>query len=36
MAQAIEEIGVPVFKSAHLWIAAAKAVIQWGRFRQRI
>jgi 3-hydroxypropionyl-CoA synthetase (ADP-forming) len=36
MSQAIEEIGVPVFKSAHLWIAAAKAVIQWGRFRQRI
>jgi 3-hydroxypropionyl-CoA synthetase (ADP-forming) len=36
MSQAIEEIGVPVFKSAHLWIAAAKAVIQWGRIRQRI
>ena len=36
MSQAIEEIGVPVFKSAHLWIAAAKAVVQWGRIRQRI
>ena len=36
MSQAIEEIGVPVFKSAHLWIAAARAVVKWGRIRQRI
>lgn len=31
MSRAIEEIGVPVFDSAHLWIAAAAALVQWGQ-----
>lgn len=31
MSQAIEDVGVPVFESAHLWIAAAKALVDWGR-----
>ena len=30
MSRAIEEIGVPVFPSAHLWIAAASALVRWG------
>lgn len=33
MALAIEKAGVPVFESAHLWIAAAKALVRWGRIR---
>jgi len=31
MAQAIEDVGVPVFESAHLWIAAARALVEWGQ-----
>ncbi len=31
MALAIEDVGVPVFESAHLWIAAARALVEWGR-----
>jgi len=31
MALAIEDVGVPVFESAHLWIAAARALVEWGQ-----
>lgn len=31
MSQAIEAAGVPVFESAHLWITAAKVLVEWGR-----
>jgi 3-hydroxypropionyl-CoA synthetase (ADP-forming) len=31
MSAAIEEIGVPVFPSAHLWAAAAYGLVRWGR-----
>lgn len=31
MSRAIEAVGVPVFSSAHLWIAAAGALVRWGR-----
>jgi len=34
MSQAIEAIGVPVFDSAHLWIAAAGALVKWGAIQQ--
>jgi 3-hydroxypropionyl-CoA synthetase (ADP-forming) len=33
LSNAIENVGVPVFASAHLWIAAAKALVQWGKIR---
>jgi len=36
MSQAIEDIGVPVFESAHLWIAAAKALVKWGSIRKQM
>jgi len=36
MSQAIEEIGVPVFKSSHLWVAAAKALVNWGTIQKSI
>jgi 3-hydroxypropionyl-CoA synthetase (ADP-forming) len=32
LALAIEKVGVPVFESAHLWVAAARALVGWGRF----
>jgi hypothetical protein len=34
MSRAIEDIGVPVFESAHLWIAAAKALVKWGSIKK--
>ena len=34
MSQAIEDIGVPVFNSAHLWIATASALVRWGGILQ--
>jgi 3-hydroxypropionyl-CoA synthetase (ADP-forming) len=36
MSQAIEEIGVPVFEAAHLWIAAAHALVKWGTIQKNI
>ncbi|MBI5013957.1 MAG: acetate--CoA ligase family protein [Deltaproteobacteria bacterium] len=31
MSAAIEEVGVPMFPSAHLWAAAAHGLVRWGR-----
>ena len=31
LALAIEKGGVPVFESAHLWVAAASILVRWGR-----
>ena len=31
MSKAIEAVGVPVFRTAHTWIAAAHAVVEWGK-----
>ena len=36
LSRAIESVGVPVFESAHLWIAAAKALVEWGKIRASI
>lgn len=36
LSQAIEDVGVPVFESAHLWIAAAKALVEWGKLRASV
>jgi len=36
MSMAIEAIGVPVFDSAHLWIAAAGALVRWGGILERL
>ena len=36
LSQAIENVGVPVFESAHLWIAAAKALVEWGKIRASV
>lgn len=35
MSKAIEAVGVPVFRTAHTWIAAAKALIGWGKVLRR-
>ena len=35
MSKAIEDLGIPVFKSAHTWIAAAKALVNWGGILKR-
>jgi len=35
MALAIEDVGVPVFESAHLWVVAARALVAWGRVLER-
>lgn len=31
----IETVGVPVFESAHLWVAAARILVEWGRVLKR-
>jgi len=36
MSRAIEEVGVPMFPSAHLWAAAANALVTWGRILQAL
>ncbi len=36
MSQAIEEIGVPIFNSSHMWIAAASALVKWGAIQQGV
>jgi 3-hydroxypropionyl-CoA synthetase (ADP-forming) len=36
MSEAIEEIGVPVFESPHLWIATAAALIKWGEILKKL
>jgi 3-hydroxypropionyl-CoA synthetase (ADP-forming) len=36
LSRAIEDVGVPVFESAHLWIAAAKALVEWGKIRASV
>lgn len=36
MSKAIEEIGVPVLNTAHTWIAAANALVTWGKALRRI
>ncbi len=33
MSQAIEENGVPVFSSAYTWVAAANALVEWGKHK---
>jgi 3-hydroxypropionyl-CoA synthetase (ADP-forming) len=35
MAAAIEEVGVPVLPSAHLWAAAASGLVRWGQVLAR-
>lgn len=35
MSKAIEALGVPVFATAHTWIAAANAIINWGKILRR-
>ncbi len=35
MAKAIEAVGVPVFRTAHTWIAAANALVGWGKVLRR-
>ncbi len=35
MSKAIEAVGVPVFGTAHTWIAAANALVNWGKIRRR-
>ncbi len=35
MSKAIEAVGVPVFNTAHTWIAAAKALVSWGKILRR-
>jgi len=36
MSEAIEEVGVPMFDSAHLWIAAALALVKWGEIQKKL
>ena len=36
MSKAIEALGVPVFTTAHTWIAAANALVNWGKILRRI
>jgi len=36
MSEAIEEVGVPMFDSAHLWIAAALALVRWGEIQKKL
>ncbi len=35
MSKAIEAVGVPVFRTAHTWIAAANALVGWGKVLRR-
>lgn len=35
MSKAIEAVGVPVFRTAHTWIAAANALVSWGKILRR-
>jgi hypothetical protein len=36
MSRAIEEIGVPVLNTAHTWIAAANALVRWGKIQKTL
>jgi acyl-CoA synthetase (NDP forming) len=36
ISRAIEEIGVPVFDTPHLWITAAKILVDWGAVRKTL
>ena len=36
LSRAIEDQGVPVYSSAHLWIAAARALVEWGQILNRL